>query len=105
MRAMQRAVVAALLWVATGGQADAACPTAFTERFDARGRPFCVPTDRLRSKELSEQQQLQQKVLKDSQARRAFDQRALNHAFRREQMNRSSSLRAEQRRRQVEGGR
>jgi hypothetical protein len=103
MRAMQRAVVAALLLVVTGGQADAACPTAFTERLDARGRPYCVATDRLRSQELLEQQELQIKALRDSQAKRAFDQRALSHEFRREQMNRAWSLRTEQRRRRLEG--
>lgn len=105
MRAMQTAIVATLLLVVTGGQADAACPTAFTERFDARGRPYCVATDRLRSLELREQQELQRKVHRDSQVKRAFDQRALSHEFRREQMQRSWQLRAEQQRRRLEGGR
>lgn len=97
--------MAALLLVVTGGQADAACPTAFTERLDARGKPYCVATDRLRSLELREQQELQQKVLRDSQAKRAFDQRALSHEFRREQMQRAWLLRAEQQRRRLEAGR
>ena len=96
------AFAAVLLSIAAVAEAEAACPAAFTQRLDARGREFCVATDRIRTFELRERQQIDQKVLRDSQTRLTQDQQELARELSQAQRDRSILLRGEQRRRQFD---